>query len=155
MTERRENRGTIQRSARPKRVSVAEQRNRLTVENRDPSRHYRWVSDVGNRINVFLNAGYRIETDSTNLTVGDETVSKSSGVGTPIKEYGGKDSEGNKFFQFLMSIPNEYYDEDQENKMKDVMELEDGMTQLKDDVDYVKEAKIGTKLYRDANIDLE
>jgi hypothetical protein len=123
----RETRQTMQDSARASRVSVAEARDKTTVQGKDPSREYRWVLDEGNRLAIFENAGYRFETDKSNLIVGTNTVSTSKGQGSKITLYCGKDREGNKQYSYLMSIDKEWYDEDQAKKAAEVDSLEEGM----------------------------
>lgn len=113
-----------------KRTPVGEARDRLTVEGLDNSRKYRWVKDIldGQRIQTFLNAGYRFETDQT-LTVGQKRTAKTDGEGSQIKEYQELDKQGKSVYSYLMSIPKEWHEEDQALKQKKIDDIEYGMTQ--------------------------
>ena len=137
MSESRENRETLTTEARPKRIPVGEARDVTTLAGRDPGRVYRWVvdGDNGERLQKFLDAGYRFETDKSNLRIGTKTVSTGSGDGSKLSMYAGKDTEGNKIYQYVMSIAKEWYDEDQALKAAKIDEIEEGMD-VPSDADY-------------------
>jgi len=106
---------------RPKRISVAKQRDKLSVEGQDPSRHYHWINDKddGQRIYKLERAGYRIETDQT-LTIGVKKMSDSSGLGTPHRQFAGVNREGATMYAYLMSTSKEFWNEDQAEKHKEI-----------------------------------
>lgn len=112
---------------RPTRVSVAKQRDKLNVKGQDPGRHYHWINDNndGARILSLKEAGYRIETDKT-LKIGDRKAVNSEGEGSSIKKYAGTDREGRVIHAYLMSIPMDFYKEDQEEKQKGIDVIEKG-----------------------------
>ena len=113
---------------RPERISVANQRDKLTVYGQDANRHYRWVNDNndGQRIFMLENAGYRIETDKT-LTIGQRKMSDSKGQGSAHRKFVGTDKEGNSIYAYLMSVEQEFYQEDQAAKQTEVDNKEKGI----------------------------
>lgn len=137
MANTRKKRETVQSESKPKRIPVGEARDVLNVAGKDPSRKYRWVIDKndGQRLLTFTDAGYRFETDKSNLKVGTRKVSDSSGEGEKIYKYVGIDKEGNKEFAYLMSISKEWFQEDQDLKAQKIDELESGM-EVSEDIDY-------------------
>ena len=76
-------RETREAQARPKRISVNQQRDRLNVLGLDTkSFYYRWVNDVEDRILTFKNAGYEFVNKSEAKNLGDPTVDASAGTET-------------------------------------------------------------------------
>lgn len=114
---------------RPERISVANQRNKLTVVGQDPGRSYRHVNDNdgGQRLHMFEEAGYRIETDKT-LKVGTSKMSDSASVGSAHRTHVGTDKEGNAVYAYLMSIKMDWYLEDQLAKQLEVDSKEKGIS---------------------------
>lgn len=113
---------------KPRRVPVGGMRDILTVFGKDPDKHYRFVKDKtegGSRIQRFIRGGYdfvRTGKDSQ-IIVGEEAVYKSkNGQGSIVRYPSGED------FLFLMEIPMEYYNEDQDAKMESIDELEASIT---------------------------
>ena len=102
---------------RVKRIPVG-QRNVLTVHGKDPAYEYRVVNDTGDRIAQFEDAGYVIE-DASNVRVGDKRVNNSTPEGTKAQV-----SVGNGDKAFVMKIPKELYQEDQDAKMERIKQLE-------------------------------
>lgn len=107
--------------ARPERISVAKQRDKLSVAGQDPSRHYHWINDKddGQRIYKLELAGYRIETDQT-LKIGVTKMSDSSGLGTPHRQFAGVNREGATMYAYLMSTTKDFWTEDQAEKHADI-----------------------------------
>jgi len=107
--------------ARPERISVAKQRDKLSVAGQDPSRHYHWINDKddGQRIYKLELAGYRIETDQT-LTIGVKKMSDSAGLGTPHRQFAGVTRDNTTMYSYLMSTPKEFWDEDQAEKHAEI-----------------------------------
>lgn len=106
-------------SGRVKRTPVGT-RNILTVNGREAGFHYRIVNDEdgGDRIQQFLDAGYDF-VQASDVTVGDKRVNKASpeGAAMQISVGGGKKA-------YLMRIKQDWYDEDQLRKQKQVDDLE-------------------------------
>jgi len=131
---------------RPQRVSVAKQRDKLSIAGQDPSRHYHWINDKdgGQRIAKLELAGYRIETDQT-LVIGTPKMSDSSGLGNPHRQFAGMTKDNKTMYAYLMSQKMEWWNEDQAEKHNEITmnetaqhaEVEDGYYQsdstLKDD----------------------
>lgn len=65
---------------RTKRVPVG-QRSRLSVNGKDPNYVYRFVNDVGDRINMFQEAGYELVSKEDHK-IGDNRVDIASPDGT-------------------------------------------------------------------------
>ncbi len=99
--------------SKPKRVSIADQRNILThPEANDPNYMYRVVVDYKSkpgRITKFKNAGYVHVLSGENM--GDEAAAKPTKIGAKVTVPTGNGETG-----YLMKIPKEYYDEDQAAK---------------------------------------
>ena len=99
------------------RVPVSGNRDIMTVFNKDPNFHYRWVNDVderGSRIMKFERGGYHFaptETDLGDKVIGDDAVYKSK-LGDSIIRL----PTGNGGYSYLMRIKREWYDEDDANK---------------------------------------
>ena len=111
---------------RPRRVPVAESRNRLTVEGKLDRKNFvqRWVNDQDDRIARFKEAGYEFVTNE-GISVGDPTVDYKSTSDTSIVRKG----VGGGKVAYLMQIPREYYEEDQAKKQAQVDEIEESMIQ--------------------------
>lgn len=84
---------------------------------------YRFVNDIGSRIEQMKQAGYEIVTDD-NLIVGDARVSDPNQMGS-AKRVVSKDGT----VQFLMRQKKEYYEEDQAAKQAHNDEIERAMKQ--------------------------
>lgn len=111
-------RETATRVERPKRTRI-NGRNILTVSGKEPGYVYRIVNDVGDRVEMFKQAGYEL-VESEAVQVGERRVNSASALGS--KAQVSVDSTGTK--AFVMRIPKEWYDEDQRAKQSDVDELE-------------------------------
>lgn len=110
------------RAERPTRTPVSGPRNLLTVSNQDPNYYYRWVNDTPGRIQRFLDGGYEIVNHDTD--VGDRMVDSGSKIGTAVTR-----QVGGAIQAYLMRIPLEWYNEDQEAKMEQIDALEASMRQ--------------------------
>lgn len=96
-----------QRSQRPQRTPVG-QKGRLTVSNKDPNKVYRIVNDKDSRVELFQQNGWEVE---TNAAVGIRRADVDSGIGATINVGLGDRA-------VLMSIPKEWYEEDQKAKQE-------------------------------------
>lgn len=93
-------------SGRVKRTPL-NQRNRLSIKDRDPNYHYRIVNTTDghgfDRINDFLEAGYEVVSTS----VGDKRVDQSAGLGSAPEFSVGQGTKA-----VVMRIKKEWYEED-------------------------------------------
>lgn len=114
-----------QASQRKKRIPVSgDQRNVLTVRNKQPDFEYRFVNVVNDRVQRFLDAGYEVVTQEEAGPIGDPRVDSSQGTSSIVEKGVGMGTKA-----VLMKIPKEFYEEDQANKQKRVDELEAMMKQ--------------------------
>lgn len=104
-------------SGRTKRTPVGT-RNILSVANKDPNFEYRVVNDTGDRIAAFEDAGYEL-VDAKDVRVGDKRVDRATPEGSKAQVAVGKGDKA-----FVMRIPKELYNEDQERKMQQIRKLE-------------------------------
>lgn len=117
----RETREELKDKVRPKRKPVYEaNRNKITVTNLDQKNFmYRWVNDVENRINMFLEGGWTL-VDKAGKEVGSSDVESSNVVGSALSR-----GMGGGITAYLMRIPMELWLEDQERKEReDIASLE-------------------------------
>ena len=97
-------------------------RNVLTVQRKEPGFVYRFVNNVDDRVQKFLDAGYEPVTNQQAGQIGESRVDSSTGTSSIVeKGVGG----GRK--AVLMRIPEEFYKEDQKAKADYVDNLETSM----------------------------
>lgn len=118
-------------SGRVKRVPVG-QRNVLTVKGKDENFEYRIVNNEADRIEMFKDAGYEIE-KAANVRIGDKRVNDSSPSGSLAEVSVGGGSKA-----YLMKIPKELYQEDQQAKLAKIRQLEQSMKTPSGDGQYGK-----------------
>jgi len=94
-------------------------RNILTVSNREPGYHYRWVINDPDRVAKFKEAWYEPVEGNEGLKVGDRKVDTSAGTSSVVEARAGG---GKKLI--LMRIPEELFLEDQAAKHRQVDESE-------------------------------
>lgn len=109
----------VKPTSKSKRIPVGGRRNILTVANKDPNLVYRWVLDSPGRLEDFKMGGYSVV--SANPEVGDATVDRASKLGSAVTMVRGSAT------LVLMSIPREWYDEDQKAKQDSIDALEETM----------------------------
>ena len=109
---------------RPARVPVSENRNTLSVKGLDPNFYHRWVNNVDNALQVYLDAGYEF-VNKNGSPVGDPTVETSKGTDSRYSK-----GVGGGITAFLMRLPLEIYKQDQARKEADINEGERAMRQL-------------------------
>jgi hypothetical protein len=104
------------------RVSVGGYRDKLSVHGMDPDYHYRWVlssAEKSGRIMQLQSRGYEFASSSDH-SVGQNHVYKtedgSSIIRIPADKEGG--------FLYLMRITKEWYEEDQQDKSKRILNTE-------------------------------
>jgi len=101
----------IVKGNRPKRAPVGS-KGRLTVHSKQPDREYRFVNDRDGRVETFVNAGWDVEL-AENHKVGDRRADVSSVTGSAARYPVGLGDHA-----VLMSIPKEWYEEDQAEKQR-------------------------------------
>ncbi len=100
-------------SGRVKRTPVGA-RNVLTVHGKDPEYHYRFVTDDGDRVEQFKDAGYE-PAMAKDHRVGDKRINAPSMEGSLAQVSVGGGKKG-----ILMRIRKEWYEQDQAAKAAEV-----------------------------------
>ena len=103
------------RTVKPqKRVPLHDQRDKMTVDGRDPDFIYRWVNDIenGERIQKFQKAGYEVVQDK--VTVGEPTENDKYGLNKTSTVL--EKSVGGNVKAILMRQRKEDYEADQKAK---------------------------------------
>lgn|SRR3990167_3141180 len=106
------------KTERPKRIPVGSRK--ILVADERPGYHRRWVNDDGERILQFKDAGYAHVTNS-DADISDARTQDPSKIGSSVV----RKSVGDNKWAYLMEIPLEFYNEDQEAKQKYVDEKEE------------------------------
>jgi hypothetical protein len=114
MTNRRNAASTDRETVR---VPVSGNRDVLTVKGKEDGYVYRWVNDTDDRLYKFEQAGY--EHVDHDVKVGISSVNKGNSVGKTVSKNVGKGTTSH-----LMRIKQEWYDEDQNAKQKQISETE-------------------------------
>ena len=104
---------------RPTRTPLG-QRNRLSFGEQDPNYVYRVINDHDERLKQAQEAGYEFVTGDTPL--GDKRAAEGGKIDSRISKPVGNGTRG-----FLMRIPKEYYQEDQNAKQQKVDDSEKAM----------------------------
>ncbi len=103
----------IVRGERQRRTSLVNQ-GRLVVENKDPNKVYRFVNDKDGRVELKQDQGWDVEL-AKDHRIGGRRVDTSSAEGTAARVNVGAGDHA-----ILMSIPKEWYEEDQAAKQERV-----------------------------------
>ena len=99
---------------RKKRIPVSgDERNVLTVRNKEPGFVYRFVNNVSDRIQKFMDAGYEPVSRESAGAIGDRRVDSSEGTSSIVEKSVGLGQKA-----ILMRQPEEFYSEDQQTKQK-------------------------------------
>ena len=106
---------------RVRRTPINGTRNVLTVSEKDPDFHYRFVNDTGDRVARFQELGYEVVTDQKHK-LGDRRVAATTPEGSTRTV-----SAGGGVTAVLMRQRKEWYDEDQKAKADDIDETERAM----------------------------
>ena len=130
-------------SGRPTRTPVG-QRQILNVRGKDPNFVYRIVNDVGDRLGQFIEGGWELVT-AESVKIGDKRVDIATAQGTNASVT--VDKTGQK--AFVMRIPKEYYDEDQEAKQVQLRRLEESMRSEASQNGYTGSISTSTNLVKD------
>lgn len=126
---------TKKRTDRPKRISLNQQRNTLTFDNRDTNYVYRVFNDVDNRLQKAEIAGYEYVRDDEQL--GDPTADSASPLTSVVSKPVGGGKTG-----VLMRIKKEWYQEDQKEKQRSLDELESSLLKKADEDGHYGKLKI-------------
>lgn len=120
----REDRDVKRTESRPRRVPVSGNRDILTVYNKEPGFVYRWVQDVGSRVNKYIQGGYEVAPDN-GLIIGDARTGVASPHGSAIVA---TSKDGSTLI--LLRIKDEWYKEDQDSKEAEIEANEETMAEL-------------------------
>lgn len=116
------NTAEVEAKSKTRRVPLSTPRDLLACKGLPSNLHARWVNDVGDRIQRFLDAGYTFYTDKR-LQVGDRTVNPDRQLGTVISKNVNPNSTGS--VAYLMVIDQKLYEDDQQLKFKETDDLEE------------------------------
>jgi len=122
-------RETREEQARPQRISVNAQRDKLNVLGLDTANfYYRWVNDIEDRLLMFKNAGYLFVEKSEIKSSGDPTIDTSKGTDSRVRK-----GVGGGRVAYLMKLPLEYKKEYDADKEAEILETERAMRRLKNE----------------------
>lgn len=99
---------------RVRRTPINGTRNKLSITNHDPDKHYHWVLDVDDGIQRALDKGYIFESKDKHV-VGDKRVADATPMGSAQTL---KNKNGD--MQYLMSVPKEWKADDDAERAKAV-----------------------------------
>ncbi len=125
---------------RAERVPVASSRSPLTVKGFDQKNYQgRWVVDIDDRIQTFLDGGYEFVPKSEIHSAGERTTESSSGLDSRVSKPAGRGRT-----LYLMRLPRKFYEEDRKAKDIEIDRTEEGLKKpLKGEGTYGK-IKIGS-----------
>ncbi len=123
MGNQRKERVDVQSEERAKRVPLGVLHSKLTVaDGIIPATHVgRWVNDADNRLQMAVHGGYAFVENNGRWRVGEEVKDGNTDLGNKISRV--VDSTTG-MRAYLMMIPKEYYEEDQETKQSRVDEVD-------------------------------
>lgn len=99
-------------------------RGRLNVNGKDENYVYRFVNDVGDRIQMFQEAGYELVSKQDHKIV-DNRLDIAIPDGTNAMVSVGVKNNGDAQRAYLMRIRREWYEEDQAEKQKDIKAVQE------------------------------
>lgn len=111
---------SVKATRRKARVPLGVPKQKLAVPKRAGFQR-RWINDDGGRLHQALEGDWKFVEDPT-LKVGDDDGN--SDVGSRVSRIVGKKKTGQPLRAFLMEIEDEFYQEDQEQKLASVREME-------------------------------
>lgn len=97
----------VQTKVRNKRKPFGIKVSRLAISKQQEGFHYRWVNDEPGRLSQAIDGGYDFVVPSE--------VGREPREDNKTREYAGLKADGGPMFTYLMKIPQEYYEEDQES----------------------------------------
>ncbi len=108
---------------RTARVPVSSSRSPLAVKGFDQKNYQgRWVSDIDQRIQAFLDGGYEFVPKSEIQSAGERTAETSSGLDSRVSKPGGRGVT-----LYLMRLPRKFYLEDRAAKDAEIDRTEEGL----------------------------
>lgn len=113
----------VARSGRAKRTPI-NGRNILSLSKKEPGYVYRFVNDMGDRVEIFKERGWEL-VDAKDVSIGERRVEAPTALGS--KAVASVDKMGGK--AYVMRIPEEWYKEDQAEKARSIAEQESAMKQ--------------------------
>lgn len=99
-------------------------RGRLNVKGKEPGYVYRFVNDIGDRIEMFQQAGYEVVTKDKHK-IGDNRLDIAGSEGSAAAVTVGVKPNGDGQKAVLMRTKQEYYDEDQEAKQAEIRAVQE------------------------------
>lgn len=120
-------------STKPRRTPVSGARDIMTFNQQKAGYKYRWVNDIDNRIQRFIDAGYTFvnandgsfSKEGENLLAGVKSVSNADSVTSGVITK----NVGKGIVSYLMAIDEEYYSEDQTAKAEQINRTEASLQQ--------------------------
>ena len=97
---------------RPQRAPFGTPRQKLTVRPIEGF-HLHWVNDSPGRVDEATNGGYEFVSEDE-IAVAGQARQSNSDLGTRVKRLVGRGEDGNAQFAYLMKIPLEWYEQDQQ-----------------------------------------
>jgi len=111
---------------RKKRVPLGAPRRKMSANNIPKNKVARWVNDWPGRVNNAIQGGYRLVMgDET--TIGDETVDLNTDMGMAVSMVVGKNDDGTPLRAYLMVIDKDLYEQDQDEKQKEVDKIDNAI----------------------------
>lgn len=108
---------------RPRRSSLGK-RNRLEVRNKEEGYHYRIVNDLDDRVERLQEDGWEVVPNAKVGAIGDRKVDNPTSLGSQPNFSVGKGVRAT-----VMRIREDWYQEDQAEKQREITELEETMRQ--------------------------
>ncbi len=109
--------------ARTERVPVSSSRSPLAVKGFDQKNYQgRWVMDIDDRIQVFLDGGYEFVPKTDIKSAGERTTDTSSGLDSRVSKPAGRGKT-----LYLMRLPRKFYEEDRKAKDIEIDRTEEGL----------------------------
>lgn len=155
MTEAKRGRGrpkkTAVESTKPKRTPLGVPRQKLSLDKKDPNYNYRWINDVGDRIQQAQEAGYEfVKRGDTSAPGVADVVPQNTDLGTNTSKVVGTTESGAPLTAYLMRLKKSFYEEDKRAKAENINEMERGLRRGKSLTDslgehgYVKSSSFQT-----------
>jgi hypothetical protein len=135
-----------------KRVPLGRFRRRLSTEHLNIPERYvqRWVNDEPGRIAQAIEGGYQLVQNPNSEEAGEKSLTTDS-MGNSINAFVGEDNQGKPQKAYLMIIDKDLYDEDQQDKQRDLDRLQTAIERGADEDEgqYVPDKGKGIKLVQE------
>ena len=107
--------GTVVKRTRKKRGTFNGTEGKLSVAHLIDGYHLHILNDVPGRISQAIDSGYEFVTpDEVGGATNNNVTSRNTDLGDKVRFLVGHNDQGNELFGYLMKIPQEWYDEDQQ-----------------------------------------